>query len=67
MNYLQQNLYWLFPLIIIEGVLKAFALWRAGRNNQLYWFIAIVVLNTAGILPIIYMLFFERDSNKKRI
>ncbi|MDP2990199.1 MAG: DUF5652 family protein [Kiritimatiellota bacterium] len=55
-----------FTLIVIvaiwEVVWKGFALWRAGRNGQPVWFIFLLIVNSAGILPIIYLLFF----NKKR-
>lgn len=46
--------------IIWEYVWKGFALWKAGRNNHLSWFLAIFILNTLGILPIIYLLFFQK-------
>ncbi len=49
-------LIWLIPLMIWELVWKGLGLWRAGRNNQPGWFILILILNTAGILPIIYLL-----------
>lgn len=38
---------------------KGIALWKAGRNNQPAWFIVMLVLNTAGILEICYLLFFQ--------
>lgn len=38
---------------------KGIALWRAGRDNSKGWFIAILVLNTLGLLEIIYLLFFS--------
>ncbi|MCD6555556.1 MAG: hypothetical protein J7K64_00050 [Bacteroidales bacterium] len=48
------------PLLIVialfELVMKLIAMWRAGRNNNLAWFIVIGIINTAGILPIIYLL-----------
>lgn len=53
---------WLLPLIIWEAVWKGIALWKCGRNNQLKWFIAILVLNTVGILPIIYLRFFQKKK-----
>jgi hypothetical protein len=56
---------WLLPLILIlalwEIVWKLIAMWKAGRNNDLGWFIAIALINSAGILPIIYILL-----NKKK-
>jgi len=52
-------------LIFWEGVWKGIAMWKAGRNNQLAWFISIFILNTAGILPIVYLLFFRKNKVKK--
>ncbi|MDH7517465.1 MAG: DUF5652 family protein [Candidatus Thermoplasmatota archaeon] len=54
------TLIWLIPLIIWELIWKGIALWKSGRNNQLKWFIAIFILNTIGILPIIYLKFFQK-------
>ena len=34
---------------------KAVALWKAARRDQLTWYILLLNLNTAGILPIIYI------------
>ena len=49
---------------IWELIWKGIALWKCGRNNQLVWFVLIFVLNTAGILPIIYLLFFQKKKKK---
>ncbi len=46
----------LLILFLIELVLKGFALWRAVHKNQIYWFIFILILSTAGILPLIYLI-----------
>ena len=43
-------------LFLWDFVWKGFALWRAGRRNQPAWFFLLLILNTAGILPIIYLL-----------
>ncbi len=55
---------WLPILLIIlsiwEGVWKGIALWKAGKNDQLKWFICIFIFNTLGILPILYIKFFQR-------
>jgi hypothetical protein len=56
---------WLIALIIVEGVLKSIALWKAARNNQLYWFIALVIVNSVGVVPLIYIYFFQKNVNKK--
>lgn len=51
---------WLIPLIIWTLIWKGIALWKCGRNNQLYWFIAILIINTVGLLPIIYLVWFQK-------
>jgi len=54
----------LFLILIL--VLKGIALWRAGRNNQIIWFIFLFILNTAGILPLIYLAFFQKNIRKTK-
>lgn len=63
--FVQNNLNWILPVAVLELILKPIALWHAARNYQLAWFVVLVVFNTAGILPIIYLLFFQTDCNKK--
>jgi methionyl-tRNA synthetase len=46
----------LITVFVAAYVLKGFALWRAGRNNQRGWFIALVLVNTFGILEVIYLM-----------
>jgi len=56
---------WLYvPVIIWSLAWKGIALWKAGKNNQPAWFVAMLLVNTVGILEIIYIAFFQ--SNKKR-
>jgi len=43
-------------LTLWELVWKGFALWYSARNKDKAWFILILILNTLGILPIIYIL-----------
>jgi hypothetical protein len=47
-------------LIVWEMVWKGIALWRAGKNQQLAWFICLFIFNTLGILPIIYIFGFSK-------
>ena len=50
-------------------VLKGFALWHAAKNEQKWWFIALLIINTLGILEIVYLIWFRPSSpyfcNKK--
>jgi hypothetical protein len=56
-----------FPLIIILAlwtlVIKGYALWHAARGNQRGWFIALLIINTLGILEIIYLIWFRTSSS----
>ncbi len=55
----------LFILIVIaEIVLKGVSLYRSARNGQKYWFIALLIINTLGILPLIYLIWFADRKAK---
>lgn len=45
----------LFALIIWSVFWKGCALWQSARRGESIWFIVLMVLNTAGILEIIYL------------
>lgn len=47
-------------LVLWEIIWKGLGLWYSARNKHKIWFILILVLNTVGILPIIYILTHKR-------
>lgn len=49
-------------LAIWDGVWKVIAMWKSARHNQLAWFICLAIFNTAGILPILYLMFFQKPE-----
>lgn len=51
-----------YALLIWSIVLKGIALWNASKNNQKKWFIAILVINTIGILEIVYLFGFAKQK-----
>lgn len=52
-----------FFLIFIWSIFwKGLALWRTAKQDQRNWFIAILVLNTIGILEIVYLLQFSKKK-----
>jgi hypothetical protein len=51
-------------LAIWDGVWKLIALWKSARHDQLAWFICLAIFNTIGILPILYILFFQENGTK---
>ncbi len=46
--------------LVWSMVWKGIALWKAGRNGHLGWYIAMFIVNTAGILEIVYVFAFGR-------
>ncbi len=59
-NLVPQALAILVPVLIWSLAWKGVALWRAARNGQKAWFVVLLVLNTIGLLEIIYIFFFSK-------
>lgn len=53
-------------LVTWELIWKGIALWKSAKNDQKYWFIILLVINTVGILPIIYLLYLKFSQKKKK-
>jgi hypothetical protein len=57
---------WLLPAIIglalWSFIWKALALYRAGSNRSPVWFIVILLVNTLGVLEILYLLYFGKKN-----
>lgn len=52
---------WLIPILVLWTVpWKGIALWKSARNDQLAWFIVLLVVNTLAILEIIYIFGFSK-------
>jgi len=49
-------------LVVWEAAWKGVALWKAGRNAHLVWFICLFIFNTLGILPIVYIFAFSKKK-----
>jgi len=57
----------LFILLMIWSLIwKGMALWRSARLEQKIWFIILLVLNTFGILDIIYLLITQKQIDKSK-
>ena len=50
---------WVYPILIWTIIWKATAAWKAARKGHLLWFVAFFIINTAGVLPIVYIFFFQ--------
>ena len=47
--------------IVWSLIWKGLALWRSAELRQKYWFIAILLINTLGVLEIIYLFLVVKD------
>lgn len=45
----------LILLVVWVFFWKGLALWHAAKNNERGWFLALLILNTMGILEIVYL------------
>ena len=61
-DILQQIPVWVWVAMLWDIIWKLIGLWKSARNNHLVWFILIVIFNTVGILPIIYVLRHKKKS-----
>ena len=52
----------LFVLFLWSLLWKGIALWRASKNDQRNWFVVMLVVNTIGILEIVYLFFFAEKK-----
>lgn len=55
------------PLLLVlltwSLVWKGMSLWRAAKNNSKKWFIVLLLINTFGILDILYLFVFGKKKN----
>lgn len=63
MEYLLQNPILLLILVVWSLFWKGLALWRSAKNDQRYWFIALLIINTIGVLEIIYLAWFAKKKS----
>lgn len=57
---------WVFSLVVVEIILKGFSLWRSARRGEKGWFIVLLIVNSLGILPVIYLLTHPETKSKKK-
>jgi len=50
----------LLPLLLWSIFWKGLALWRAASKRQLIWFLILLVVNTIGLLEIVYVFYLHK-------
>jgi hypothetical protein len=60
----------MIPLVIWSAVWTGLALWHAARRQEKWWFILFLLVHTAGVAEILYLIFvakvFVKSSNGKK-
>ncbi len=51
-------------LAIWALIWKGFALWKAAQKGDKVWYVALLILNTVGILEILYIFVFSKKKNQ---
>lgn len=49
-------------LVVWSFIWKGIALWKSAKNGHLPWFIAILLLNTFGLIEILYLSLFQKNK-----
>ncbi|KKP97691.1 MAG: hypothetical protein US71_C0014G0016 [Parcubacteria group bacterium GW2011_GWD2_38_12] len=52
-------------LLVWSLAWKGVALWRAAHREEKKWFIALLVVNTVGILDILYIYVFSKEKKEQ--
>ena len=56
----------LFCLVMVDLVLKGFSLYKSAQKGQKVWFVALLVINSLGVLPLIYLLIQNNSDSKSQ-
>lgn len=59
-----QQAAWIAVLVIWDIIWKGIGLWRSAQNGDKAWFVAMLIVNSVGILPIIYLLSHKEKGAK---
>jgi len=60
--WLEANTWVFIPIMIWDLVWRLLALWHSARQNQKVWFVALMVVNSVGILPLVYLIFVSKTK-----
>lgn len=56
----------LIILAIFDLTVRGIALWKSARNGEKYWFVGLLVINSMGLIPLLYLAFFDKSSRFKK-
>lgn len=59
-NWCSVNIPIMLVILAVVLLLKGLALYRAARKESIVWFWVILIFNTLGVLPLLYLIFSKR-------
>lgn len=60
------TIWWVFIIVVLWSIVwKGLALWKSARLGHKRWFIVLLVVNTIGILEILYLFIFSKNKEKE--
>ena len=63
--FLGLGLFLLCAIVLWSAIWKALALWNAARDGSKIWFVVLFLVNTAGILEILYLYVFRKKKGTR--
>lgn len=60
--FIKNNLFLVLLITIWQLVWSGYALWLAARAQRVWWFVAILIINSLGILEILYVFIFDQSE-----
>jgi methionyl-tRNA synthetase len=64
-EFLQSHAWIILLLVIWLLPWKAIALWKSARRKDYVWFIILTLVNTVGLLEIIYIFLISKNKPEK--
>lgn len=54
---------WIFVMVVWSLIWKGLALWKSARLKNTVWFVLFMILQTVGILEILYLFVFSKPKS----
>ncbi|MEK7149116.1 MAG: DUF5652 family protein [Patescibacteria group bacterium] len=65
-SFLSAHPYVLLLVIVWTLPWKGYALWKSAQKNDTWWFIGLLIVNTLGVLDILYIFIFSKRVIEKK-
>ena len=54
--------FWLAPIMLWSLFWKGLALWKSAKEDNKYWFIALLIINSMGLIELSYLFIFAKNK-----